>query len=205
MMKLAVLASLIGAAAAFAPANTGASKATTALNVEKSPAVPFLPYPENLRGYVGDDIGFDPLGISNYISVDYLRESELKHGRICMLAIVGYAIVDAGVVVHPLGQGLSSAAAHTAMVENGVLGNMLVWIGAFEMVSWFAIAEMRQGSGREPGDFGFDPLNFTKNKTEEQINKLKYQELKNGRLAMMAFGGAVTQSVLYDTGFPYTN
>ena len=56
---------------------TPASKAT-ALNVEKSPAVPFLPYAENLKGYIGDDIGFDPLRISDYFPMDYLRESELK-------------------------------------------------------------------------------------------------------------------------------
>ena len=54
-----------------------ASKAT-ALNAEKSPAIPFLPYPEGCRGYVGDDIGFDPLRISDYVPMDYLRESELK-------------------------------------------------------------------------------------------------------------------------------
>ena len=54
-----------------------ASKAT-ALNAEKSPAIPFLPYPENLRGYIGDDIGFDPLRISDYVAMDYLREAELK-------------------------------------------------------------------------------------------------------------------------------
>jgi hypothetical protein len=49
------------------------------LNAEKSPAVPFLPYPENLKGYIGDDIGFDPLRISDYFPMDYLRESELKY------------------------------------------------------------------------------------------------------------------------------
>jgi hypothetical protein len=59
---------------------TKASKAATlALNAEKSPAVPFLPYPENLKGYIGDDIGFDPLRISDYFPMDYLRESELKY------------------------------------------------------------------------------------------------------------------------------
>ena len=58
--------------------STGQSKAATALKAEKSPAVPFLPYPENLKGYVGDDIGFDPLRISDYFPMDYLRESELK-------------------------------------------------------------------------------------------------------------------------------
>ena len=88
------------------------------------------------------------------------------------------------------------------MVQNGVMGNALVFIGFFEIVSWLAIAEMLQGSGREPGDFGFG-TQLLEGKTEEQIKKLKYQEIKNGRLAMMAFGGAVTQSVLYDVGFPY--
>ena len=76
MMKTTILAALLGSAVAFAPAHV--SKATTALNGEKSPAVPFLPMPENLKGYVGDDIGFDPLRISDYFPMDYLREAELK-------------------------------------------------------------------------------------------------------------------------------
>jgi light-harvesting complex I chlorophyll a/b binding protein 1 len=83
------------------------------------------------------------------------------------------------------------------------MGNALVWIGGFEIVSWLAVAEMLQGSGRAPGDFGLG-VGFLKGKTDAQIEKLKYQEIMNGRLAMMAFGGAVTQSVLYDCGFPYT-
>jgi light-harvesting complex I chlorophyll a/b binding protein 1 len=120
------------------------------------------------------------------------------------MAIVGYIAVDNGFVVHPLGQGLTSATAHDALVEKGVMGNALVFIGIFEIVSWLAIAEMLQGSGREPGDFGFG-TGLLNGKSEEQINKLKYQELKHGRLAMMAFSGAVTQSVLFDVGFPYTN
>jgi len=102
-MKTAVLASLVASAVAFAPAQNGgkskcivledprtsvrnltcpssvfvASKATS-LNAEKSPAVPFLPYAQNLKGYIGEDIGFDPLRISDYVPMDYLRESELK-------------------------------------------------------------------------------------------------------------------------------
>jgi len=119
------------------------------------------------------------------------------------MAIVGYIAVDLGLVVHPLGQGLTSATAHDALVEKGVMGNALVWICGFEIVSWLAVAEMLQGSGRAPGDFGLG-VGFLKGKTDAQIEKLKYQEIMNGRLAMMAFGGAVTQSVLYDCGFPYT-
>jgi hypothetical protein len=34
------------------------------------------------------------------------------------------------------------------------------------------------------------------------LEKYKISELKNGRLAMLAFSGIVTQSALYDKGFP---
>ena len=119
-----------------------------------------------------------------------------------MLAIVGYITVDLGVVLHPLGKGLTSATAHDALVEKGVMGNALVFLGLFEIVSWLGIAEMLQGSGREAGDFGFGNK-FLDGKSDADIKKVKYQEIMNGRLAMMAFGGAVTQSVLYDVGFPY--
>lgn len=147
-----------------------------ALQAEKSPAMPFLPYPENCKGYVGDDIGFDPLGLSDIFPMDYLREAEIKHGRIAMMAIVGFITVDLGIVVHPLGKGLSSVAAHDAMVEKGVMGNALVFIGLFEMVGYLGVAEMLQGSGREPGYFGWG-AQFLEGKTEEQINKIKYQEI----------------------------
>lgn len=164
--------------------------------------MPFLPYPENLKGYIGDDIGFDPLRISDYFPMDYLRESELKHGRICMMAVVGYAAVDLGLVVHPLGQGLTSATAHDVLCEKGVMGNALVFIGLTEMVSYIAVAEMLQGSGRAPGDFQFG-VKFLEKKSDAEIKKLKYNEIMNGRLAMLAFGGMVTQSILFEKGFPY--
>jgi Chlorophyll A-B binding protein len=164
--------------------------------------MPFLPYPENCKGYIGEDTGFDPLGISQYFPMDYLRESELKHGRIAMLAAVGYITVDLGVVVHPLGQGLTSASAHDVMAEKLVLGNALVFICLFEMVSYIAVSEMLQGSGREPGDFNFGSK-YLEGKSAEQVKKIKYNEIMNGRLAMFAFGGMVTQSVLFEKGFPY--
>ena len=164
--------------------------------------MPFLPYPENCRGYIGEDTGFDPLGFSNYFPMDYLRESEIKHGRIAMLAAVGYITTDLGVIVHPLGKGLTSATAHDVMCDNLVMGNALVFVCLAEIVSYIGVSEMLQGSGREPGYFGFGSK-YLDGKSEEQVKKMKYHEIMNGRLAMFAFGGMVTQSVLYDKGFPY--
>lgn len=164
--------------------------------------MPFLPYPENCKGYIGEDIGFDPLGLSGYFPMDYLRESEIKHGRIAMAAVVGFIAVDLGIVVHPLGKGLTSATAHDVMCANGVMGNALVFISLAEIVSYIGVAEMLQGSGREPGYFGFGSK-FLEGKSAAEVESIKYKEIMNGRLAMLAFSGMVTQSVLFEKGFPY--
>ena len=50
-----------------------------------SKAMPFLTAPAcQGTGLVGD-AGFDPLYLSDFMDVKWLREAELKHGRICML------------------------------------------------------------------------------------------------------------------------
>ena len=138
--------------------------------------------------------------------MDFLREAELKHGRICMLATVGWMAVDMGMRVYPVPaglEGLTAATAHDASVAQGGLGQVFGWIAIAEMASWIGISQMLQGSGREAGDFGFDPMGFMNGKTEEQKNAMKLKELKNGRLAMLAFSGICTQSVLFDKTFPF--
>ena len=40
------------------------------------------------------DVGFDPLGFSAIIDMRWLREAELKHGRVCMLAATGMIVQD---------------------------------------------------------------------------------------------------------------
>ena len=58
---------------------------------------------------------------------------------------------------------------------------------------------------REAGDFFLDPLQLLKNKSKEEIDDMKLRELKNGRLAMLAFAGVVTQCQIGHTTFPYVN
>lgn len=173
----------------------------TALTAEKSPAVPFLPYPENVRGYVGDYTGFDPLRFSDYFPMDYLREAELKHCRLAMLAITGFVATDIGIKL-PFAAGVSSVDAHAFGVEQGALGLIALLASVFEMVSWISVQEMLQGSGREPGYFGFGS-SFLDKKSPAEVEQFKIKELSNGRLAMFAIGGAATQAVLTGHGFPY--
>jgi len=208
-MKLPLLASIVGAASAFttpsASIHTLQARASTELNYEKSEALPFMPYPENLKGYVGD-VGFDPLRFSDFAPMDFLREAEIKHGRICMLAWVGFVAVDTGFRIYPFPdayEGLTSVTAHDALVEQGAMSQIFLWCGLAEVISTIAVIQMLEGSGRAPGDYGFDPLGFLKGKSEEDVNEMKLREIKNGRLAMLAFSGIITQSVLTQGPFPY--
>ena len=86
-MKSAILASLIATAAAFAPAKD-ASRSTA------------LKAFENELGAQAPLGFFDPLGLvedGDQEKFDRLRYTEIKHGRICMLGVVGYLVSEAGI------------------------------------------------------------------------------------------------------------
>ena len=170
-----------------------------------SESLPFLEKPPNLAGYVGD-VGFDPFRFSDFLPMDFLREAELKHGRICQLALVGFAAVDLGLNIYPTPDayvGLTSVTAHDALVEQGAMSQLLLWISLAEALSTVAVIQMLEGSGRQPGDFGLDPIGFLKGKSEEEVNDMKLKEITHCRLAMLAFSGMVTQAVLTQGPFPY--
>jgi len=216
-MQLTILVSLFGAAAAFSPssissgvrvetsisAKEAAAEALPPPIAKNSQALPFLDYPPNLEGYIGD-VGFDPFRFSDFVPVDFLREAELKHGRIAMLAWIGFISVDLGFRIYPLPeayQGLTSVTAHDALIEQGAMSQIFLWVSVLEVVSTVAVTQMLGGSGRDPGDFGLDPLKFCVDPVKKK--ELQLQEIKNGRLAMLAFSGVVTQAVLTSGPFPY--
>jgi hypothetical protein len=167
--------------------------------------MPFLEYPPNLAGYVGD-VGFDPFRFSDFVPMDFLREAEIKHGRICQMALVGFAAVDLGLRVYPLPEayeGLTSVTAHDSLVKTGAMSQLFLWFGLAEVIDTIAIMQMLNGSGRAPGDFGLDPLGFLKGKSAAEVDEMKLKEITHCRLAMMAFSGMVTQAVLTQGPFPY--
>mmetsp|Transcript_16768 Transcript_16768/g.45168 ORF Transcript_16768/g.45168 Transcript_16768/m.45168 type:complete len:222 (-) Transcript_16768:332-997(-) len=181
-----------------APGVAPPTPAPTAVG-KNSAAIPFLSRPEKLDGSMIGDVGFDPFGLSTidgeYINLNWMREAELKHGRIAMLATAGWIAVDLG-IKFPVEKftGLTSLNAHDPMVLSGDLAYLLLIVGGFETVMGVQLFE----KGHVPGDYGWDPLNLGKGDPEAAI-----KELKNGRLAMLAFSGIVTQSALTGKGFPY--
>ena len=63
---------------------------------------------------------YDPLNLASTYDNNWLREAEIKHGRVCMLAFAGYVANDAGIKFPGKAfEGLSSIEAHDAMVQSG--------------------------------------------------------------------------------------
>ncbi len=83
------------------------------------------------------------------------------------------------------------------------MSQIFLWAGLAEIIGTVAVIQMLQGSGRAPGDYGFDPAGFLIGKSDEEIEELKVKEITHARLAMMAFSGVVTQAVLTQGPFPY--
>ena len=88
---------------AFAPAPSVRSRVAINMMSDKSRSIPILSKPKNLDGSMAGDEGFDPLGLSNIgdlgFDLYWMREAELKHCRIAMLAFVGMIACETGSVV----------------------------------------------------------------------------------------------------------
>merc|ERR1719324_1659008 len=87
------------------------------------------------------------------------------------------------------------------MVDFSSMGQMLVWIGYAELFGFLAITNMMEGTtDRKPGDFGLRALYPS---DEQGQYDMQLRELRNGRLAMLAFSGIVTVGVLTGKTWPF--
>jgi len=163
-------------------------------------AMPFLTAAScQSSGLPGAETGFDPLYFSDFLDIKWLREAELKHGRICMLATVGYMVQEfVGLPAYP-GYSPNPVEAFSSVPAEG-LAQIVLFMAYLEVVSnkgKFSMMDMFE-DGRAPGDLGFDPLKFGENAATRE--RLEMAELKNGRLAMLAFSGMIHQTFV--TGKP---
>lgn len=158
-----------------------------------SRSVPFLERPPKLDGSLPGDVGFDPLGFSNYFDLNFLRESEVKHCRICMLAIVGWFFPE--VVYHLPNEMYSAVNPLDAPGKVGFFPMFQIFLGIMflEAAAWEKVYD-----GKSGGNYGFDPLGLAK--SPEARKRMELAEVKNGRLAMCAIGGAIHHSLLTHQG-----
>ena len=177
-MKTAILATLIATAAAFAPAKDATkSTALKASFEEELGAQPPLGF-------------FDPLDIASKSDFDRLRYVEIKHGRICMLGVVGYLVTTAGIRLPgdltldgtTFADVPSGFAALGALPEGGLL-QLVGFIGFLELFVMKDIA----GTGNEHiGDFRNGAIDFGWDSFDEATKLQKRAiELNQGRAAQM--------------------
>lgn len=177
----------------------GAQLATTAAPVraavrmaEVSESVPFLPKPKNISPDMIGYAGFDPLALSDFIDIKWLQESEIKHGRVCMLAFLGMLAQE---FVHLPNPAYANPVATEAFyqVPAGALWQIFLFCGVVELVlhkGKISYTDMFTGDA-VPGELGFNPMGL------KMTDKLRLQEIKNGRLAMCGVGGVIHSMLLY--------
>ena len=237
-MKLFLsLAALVGSASAFAPSTIQSTKSfslsmseATVEDVEEVAPVEEKPLYPTINGWTADPEAFcaglpgatapfgnfDPLGFTKDLTVDEIkryREAEVTHGRVGMLATLGYLV---GEHFHPLfnGEVTGPANTHLAQVQT-IAPFFFAWL-----VTSIATAELgRAKIGWEnpktamsynyengetgafgallrkqyyPGDIGFDPLGL-KPSDPKEFAEMQNKELNNGRLAMLAAMGMIVQ------------
>merc|ERR1719198_1708418 len=196
MSKVIALLALAGSAAAFVPAASSSRSP-----VAPSKGTVFEEYVGGEGGYPGMKYEFDPMGLaeSNPDAVPWFREAELKHGRVCMLATIGMIVPHFYTL--PQYKGLTVLTAHEALVKTGAMQQLLIFIGLFETVVGIPAAWATIKGERAAGDFAFGTAFIPEDPALYKRKKLS--ELKNGRLAMLAFSGMVTQAALTGNDFPF--
>jgi hypothetical protein len=143
---------------------------------------------------------FDPLGLlkdADAARFARLREVEIKHGRISMLAVAGYLVTAAGIRFPGAGDMPAGMKAFPATDK----------IIIIQMVATALIAEIINrdafGLAEFPGDYRNGYLDFGWDKFDDKTKLRKRAvELNNGRAAMMGITGLVTHEAMGNSILP---
>jgi len=231
-MKLAILSASIGAAMAFTnPTNLATSSSSLfmsdsndAATTGGEEAVEAPPVVAPINGWVPDKslpcyglpgaispLGFfDPIGFTKDMElngVKRFREAEIMHGRVAMMATIGYLIGESTPTI-AYGMDTHHTIANNQIPEipGTVLFPFFLVVNICEAVR-ANIGWVEPGLGplftlREtyyPGDIGFDPLGLKPTVAKDFAN-MQTKELSNGRLAMLAVAGMCVQEQINGKG-----
>jgi len=202
-MKFTIAASLIASAAAFAPAPV--INSASALNAFSKESLPGAIAPTGL---------FDPLGFlekaDDATALRY-REAEVTHGRVSMLAVIGFLVgekVEGSSFLFD-SQISGPAITHFFQVPDFFWTLLVGFIGALELnraqLAFVPPADLapdeagKMRADHYPGDIGFDPLGL-KPEDSEEFDVMATKELQHGRLAMLAAAGFLAQEAVDGKG-----
>lgn len=169
MKTACVLSALLASAAAFAPSSVNNRAASTSLMASEF---------ENEAGVLNPTGFWDPAKLSSGISqekFDSYRLAELKHGRVCMLAVLGYVATETYHFPGDIAPGIPFDSIPTGYAA----------IAAVPLLGWLQII-WTVGIIETTGNLGNFDIGYLNLEPEEYF-KRQTQELQHGRLAMLAF------------------
>jgi hypothetical protein len=200
----ATLLAIAGSASAFAPVSNNARATSTSLQASL----------DSLPGALPPVGAWDPLGFSekaDEATLKRYREAEITHGRVAMLATLGFLVgekVEGSSFLFDA-QVSGPAITHLSQVPTGFWIMLTIAIGAAEQyratVGWVEpenIPVDQPGKLRDeytPGDIGFDPLGLKPTDPTAFVT-MQNKELQNGRLAMLAAAGFMAQELVDGKG-----
>uniref|UniRef100_A0A7S1V782 Plastid light harvesting protein n=1 Tax=Grammatophora oceanica TaxID=210454 RepID=A0A7S1V782_9STRA len=188
---VAVLSSLLASAIAFAPSQQ--SRSSQNLMATGFEEVGGSAWDPMSLGTLGTGEAFDTFP-NMFPNKQYLQESEIKHGRMCMLAWTGIWATHVG----GMGLGMhipgmpdepdwTKALGVVAQEQPALFGAILLFISIAEGEGVGHAGDNFRGmSEKEPGNMGFDPWGLKSKLSEEKQERYKIVEMKNGRAAMIA-------------------
>ena len=158
-----------------------------------------------LPGAIAPAGEFDPLGFSenvDQLEMNRLRECELTHGRVGMLAAAGFLVQED---FHPLFTADGGPAIEQIPALPPALWFLMtLGIGICEayriQIGWANPYEGMDNVQRlkpeyVPGDLNFDPLGL-KPEDPEEFRIMQEKELSHGRLGMLAAAGFMAQEAV---------
>jgi len=172
---------------------------------EEAPDPPEPPKfdPRSMPGATAPLGFFDPAGFTEGASegkVRFYREVEIKHGRVAMLASLGFLV---GENFHPLWGGDVDVPSYIAFQETPLQPFWPVVVFLIAVPEIFSVFTFESPFGGETwairsdhaaGDFGFDPLGL-KPQDPAAFAEMQTKEINNGRLAMLAAAGMIAQEL----------
>jgi len=217
-MKLSILSLLIGSAAAFAPAPSARTSVATNAAIDDLKSIAEKSNPV-LKFYDPLELSTTTIwGNSNDATIAFLRQSEIKHGRVAMAAFVGYIVQSNGFHFPwpiafdgtPFPFAAGSPPEQWDALSPAAKWQIILFIGFLEWYSEAAGTHYMRGGvpGAYPkfSDYSmiphpvplnlFDPFGFSKNKSAESKANGLIKELNNGRLAMIGIMGFISEQRL---------
>ena len=160
--------------------------------------------PGNVNVVGGSALNWDPAGFldgKSELEVNRYREAELTHGRVGMLAALGFLVQEK---FHPLFSGDGGPAIdQIPQLPPWLWVAMTAGIGAAEAYRIsVAFRELENGKAETairpdyvPGQLGFDPLGLAPEDPAE-FREMQEKELAHARLAMIAAAGFLAQEAV---------